>query len=69
MQFCSTVALKLVAAAPAAAVSYASVVWGLLADFLVFHHTPSHLSLLGAALVCSSTLGLMLWQVSALYVG
>jgi hypothetical protein len=63
---CHTTAVKNVAAAPAAAVSYASVARGLLADSLVFHHAPSRLSLLGAALVCGSTLSLMLWQVGCM---
>jgi hypothetical protein len=61
-QASSTVALKLVRVAPAAAVNYLSVVWALAADYLVFSHAPTPLSLAGAALVCGSTLGLMLWE-------
>ncbi len=38
----------------------AAVVWGLLADLALFHHRPSPLSLLGAALVCASSLLIVL---------
>ena len=36
--------------------SLSAVVWGLLADLALFHHKPSPVSLLGAALVCLSSL-------------
>ncbi|KAL4425097.1 hypothetical protein ABPG77_010411 [Micractinium sp. CCAP 211/92] len=60
VQVLNTQALKLSKAAPTIAMSYFAVVWGLLADLALFHHRPSPLSLLGAALVCASSLLIVL---------
>lgn len=65
LQVTSTVALKRVRVAPAAALNYLSVVWALLADYLVFGHAPAPLSLLGAGLICCSTFALLLWEARA----
>ncbi|GAB4818425.1 hypothetical protein N2152v2_005471 [Parachlorella kessleri] len=62
LQASSTVSLKLVRVAPAAAVNYLAVVWSIVADYLVFGHSPSPSSLAGAGLISGSTLGLMLWE-------
>ncbi|KAL4431066.1 hypothetical protein ABPG75_006322 [Micractinium tetrahymenae] len=56
VQLLATWALKLSRATPVVLVSYISLVFGLLADLALFHHRPSPLSLLGAALVCASSL-------------
>lgn len=52
-----TAALQRTQAAPAIAMSYFSVVWGILADLLVFHTPLSALSLLGAGVICASSAG------------
>eukprot|EP00887_Chlorella_sp_A99_P005724 scaffold1.g5724.t1 len=56
-----TAALQRAKASPAIAMSYLSVVWGFLADVVVFHVSPSALSLLGTALICSSS-ALLAWE-------
>ncbi|KAL4431068.1 hypothetical protein ABPG75_006324 [Micractinium tetrahymenae] len=60
VQVLNTKALKLSKAAPTIAMSYFAVVWSLLADLALFHHRPSPLSLLGVALVCASSLLIVL---------
>ena len=39
-----------------------SVLWGLAADLAIFHSPPSALSLLGAAVVCSSSFGVVSFE-------
>lgn len=51
-QVTQTAALQRAKAAPAIAMSYLSVIWGLVADVLVFHDAPNWLSLLGAGIIC-----------------
>ena len=55
-QWTVTTALKKVGASLATAMSYLGVVWSMLLGFLVFNEVPSHLSLAGAALICSCSL-------------
>lgn len=50
-----TAALQRATAAPAVAMGYLSVVWGLIADVLIFHDYPTILSLVGALIVCASS--------------
>ncbi|DBA97021.1 TPA: hypothetical protein ACH3X3_012902 [Trebouxia sp. C0006] len=59
-QMSHTIALKMVEASLATAMSYMSVVWGMLSGYLVFHEVSSILSLGGASLVCSCTVVLAL---------
>ncbi|DBA96422.1 TPA: hypothetical protein ACH3X1_015318 [Trebouxia sp. C0004] len=59
-QLSQTLALKLVEASLATAMSYLSVVWGMLSGYLVFHEVSNKLSLGGASLVCSCTIVLAL---------
>lgn len=54
-QICMTYALKYAKAAPAIAMSYLSVVWGLLGGYFFFHEIPNTLSICGAVLICSCT--------------
>lgn len=56
VQWLATTALRLSRAAPVIAMSYVGVVWGLLADLLMFRDAPNLLALAGAALVCGSSL-------------
>lgn len=56
-QVAMTAALQRTTAAPAIAMSYCSILWGVLADLLVFHAAPSRLSLLGGAIICGSSFG------------
>ena len=50
-----TAGLQRAKAAPAVAMGYLSVVWGLLADVLIFRDYPTALSILGATIVCLSS--------------
>ncbi|KAL0034340.1 hypothetical protein WJX77_009880 [Trebouxia sp. C0004] len=50
-QLSQTLALKLVEASLATAMSYLSVVWGMLSGYLVFHEVSNKLSLGGASLM------------------
>ena len=59
-QLTMTMGLRRVAAAPAAAVSYLTVVWGLAAGILVFGEMPNVLSLIGALVICVGTLAVVL---------
>eukprot|EP00887_Chlorella_sp_A99_P005580 scaffold1.g5580.t1 len=61
-QLLGTWALKLCQAGPAVAMSYSSVLFGLAFDLAIFHSPPSGLALLGAALVCLSSAGVILDQ-------
>eukprot|EP00891_Asterochloris_glomerata_P008721 jgi/Astpho2/8721/Aster-05285 len=54
-QICMTIALKYCKAAPAIAMSYLSIVWGLLGGYFFFHEVPNRLSLAGAVIICSCT--------------
>lgn len=54
-QVSQTAALQRTKAASAIAMSYLSVIWGLMADIALFHMTPSYLSLLGAVIICGSS--------------
>lgn len=54
-QMSQTIALKMVHASLATAMSYLSVVWGILSGYFVFSEVPNALSLGGAFLVCSCT--------------
>lgn len=54
-QICMTIALQYCKAAQAIAMSYLSVVWGLLGGYFVFHEKPNAMSLAGAAVICSCT--------------
>ncbi|DBB00736.1 TPA: hypothetical protein ACH3X1_000669 [Trebouxia sp. C0004] len=55
VQMSQTIALKMVQASLATAMSYLSVVWGIMFGYLVFSEVPNLLSLGGACLVCSCT--------------
>lgn len=61
-QVTQTAALQRAKAAPAIAMSYLSVIWGLLADVLVFHDAPNSLSLLGAAIICGCSFAVAYWE-------
>ncbi|KAK9829224.1 hypothetical protein WJX72_004585 [[Myrmecia] bisecta] len=61
-QICMTYALQYAKAAPAIAMSYLSIVWGLLYGFFIFHEVPTVLSLVGAALICSCTFMLGIFE-------
>lgn len=50
-----TAALRLIEASLATAMSYLTVVWGLILGYLFFSEVPGVWSLLGAAVVCSTT--------------
>eukprot|EP00887_Chlorella_sp_A99_P000617 scaffold5.g617.t1 len=54
-QVALTAALQRAKAAPAVAMGYLSVVWGLLADVIIFADYPTALSLVGTAIVCASS--------------
>lgn len=54
-QLALTGGLQRARAAPAVAMAYLSVIWGILADMFVFHDVPDNLSLLGAAIICLSS--------------
>jgi len=54
-QMSQTIALKMVQASLATAMSYLSVVWGIMSGYLVFNEVPNTMSLGGAFLVCSCT--------------
>ncbi|DBB00802.1 TPA: hypothetical protein ACH3X1_000731 [Trebouxia sp. C0004] len=51
-----TAALRLVEASSATAMSYLTVVWGLILGYFFFSEVPGFWSLLGAAVVCSTTM-------------
>lgn len=51
-----TAALRLVEASPATAMSYLTVVWGLVLGYFFFSEIPGLWELLGAAVVCSTTM-------------
>ncbi|KAL4421372.1 hypothetical protein ABPG75_010663 [Micractinium tetrahymenae] len=55
-QLALTAGLQRARAAPAVAMSYLSVIWGILADIFLFHDLPDALSLVGAAIICCSSL-------------
>ncbi|KAL3152963.1 hypothetical protein ABBQ38_011993 [Trebouxia sp. C0009 RCD-2024] len=55
-QMSQTIALKMTHASLATAMSYLSVVWGIMSGYLVFGEIPNVLSFVGALLVCSCTL-------------
>lgn len=61
-QVTQTAALQRAKAAPAIAMSYLSVIWGLVADLVVFHAPPGKLSLLGAALICGCSFVVAYWE-------
>ncbi|KAK9865750.1 hypothetical protein WJX84_008399 [Apatococcus fuscideae] len=63
-QICMTFALKYVKAAPALAMSYLSVVWSILYGYYIFGDVPTIWSLLGAILICSTTLMLGVFERS-----
>ncbi len=52
-----TMALQRTKAANAVAMSYLSVVWGGVADFVAFHHLPSVATLVGGVVICSCAFG------------
>lgn len=51
-----TSALRLVEASPATAMSYLTVVWGLILGYFIFTEVPGIWELLGAAVVCATTM-------------
>merc|ERR1712130_936182 len=55
-QICMTFALQNCKAASAIAMSYLSIVWSLLSGIFIFHEIPNWISCVGAALICSCTL-------------
>lgn len=59
-QWTITTGLQRVGAILGTAVSYLTIVWGLLLGFLVFHEIPTALSISGACLISSSTMILAL---------
>ncbi|KAL6774433.1 hypothetical protein ACKKBG_A24995 [Auxenochlorella protothecoides x Auxenochlorella symbiontica] len=61
-QVTQTAALQRAKAAPAIAMSYLSVIWGLAADVLVFHDAPDWLSLLGAVIICGCSFAVAYWE-------
>lgn len=66
-QVTMTMGLRRVKAAPAAAIAYLSVVWGLAASIGIFHESPNLLSLAGGIVICLGTLAVALseaWQRS-----
>lgn len=54
-QLALTAGLQRARAAPAVAMSYLGVIWGIVADIFVFHDLPDNLSLVGAAVICCSS--------------
>ncbi|KAL4432832.1 hypothetical protein ABPG77_008158 [Micractinium sp. CCAP 211/92] len=54
-QLALTSGLQRARAAPAVAMSYLSVIWGMLADMTIFGRYPNALSVLGAATICASS--------------
>ena len=54
VQLFGTQALRLAQAAPAVAMSFATVLWGVVIDAALFDTPPTPLALLGAAIVCAS---------------
>ncbi|EFN50789.1 hypothetical protein CHLNCDRAFT_142523 [Chlorella variabilis] len=64
-QLALTAGLQRARAAPAVAMSYLSVIWGILADIFVFHDLPDSLSLVGAAIICLSSFSVAFSQKRA----
>jgi len=62
VQLLQTTALQRARAAPAVAMSYVGVLWGLLYDLLLFHRVPGTVELVGAALVCAASLALLRFE-------
>ncbi|KAL3152754.1 hypothetical protein ABBQ38_012341 [Trebouxia sp. C0009 RCD-2024] len=60
-QVCLTSALRLVEASPATAMSYLTVVWGLILGFFIFQEVPGVWDSCGAAVVCATTM-LLGWE-------
>jgi hypothetical protein len=57
--------LRRMQAAPSAAISYLSVVWGALAGFFVFHEVLTAMEVVGAAVICLGTMAVVVsegWQ-------
>lgn len=64
-QFTMTLGLRRMKAAPSAAISYLSVVWGALAGIFIFHEYPTPLSVFGAIVICLGTMAVVVsegWQ-------
>jgi hypothetical protein len=60
-----TMGLRRMQAAPSAAISYLSVVWGALAGFFVFHEVLTVMEGVGAAIICLGTMAVVVsegWQ-------
>ena len=60
-----TLGLRRMKAAPSAAISYLSVVWGALAGIFIFHEYPTPLSIVGAIVICLGTMAVVVsegWQ-------
>jgi drug/metabolite transporter (DMT)-like permease len=58
-----TAGLQRVPVSTASSLTYLSIVWSLLADWLLFKHPPSGTSLGGAALICGGGLLVALWRM------
>ncbi|KAI3433454.1 hypothetical protein D9Q98_003267 [Chlorella vulgaris] len=58
-----TAGLQRVPVSTASSLTYLSIVWSLLADWLLFKHPPSGTSLAGAALICGGGLLVALWRM------
>lgn len=63
-QCCMTMGLRRVRAAPAAAIAYLSVVWGILAGIFIFREVPTLLSIAGAVIICLGTLAVVVSETS-----
>lgn len=64
-QVTMTMGLRRMKAAPSAAISYLSVVWGALAGVLIFNEYPTSLEIAGAAVICCATMAVVAsegWQ-------
>ena len=60
-----TMGLRRMKAAPSAAISYLSVVWGALAGFFVFHEVLTAMEVVGSAVICLGTMAVVVsegWQ-------
>lgn len=60
-----TMGLRRMKAAPSAAISYLSVVWGALAGFFVFNETLTAMEVAGSAVICLGTMAVVVsegWQ-------
>ena len=60
-----TMGLRRMKAAPSAAISYLSVVWGALAGFFIFHEHVTAMEVAGSTVICLGTMAVVVsegWQ-------